>query len=88
MKSRSPLTMADAKEILKGYGDFEESPTQQQIVALSTILELLVETACGAIDGADTLAGVGTEVIAAGTCKFFHFVRKPSKGRKQHLTDI
>ena len=66
LKGDGPLTEEDANDILVGYGSFKESATAEDIAELGSILEVLATTACDAIDGADTLLGVGVALVAAG----------------------
>ena len=48
------------------YGDFSETVTATEIAELGTILDTLTGITCDALQGADTVAGVTVELVAAG----------------------
>ena len=81
LKKQGPLTEADAKNIIKRVGDFTESATPEDITEIGEVLQLLASTACDAIDAADTLAGAGVALVAAGKYQLLHLFGRSFSAR-------
>lgn len=65
------MTKANAEKFLEVYGNFAETMTAPEIAELGAVLDTLTGTTCGALEGADTLAGVAVQTVAAGTLLFW-----------------
>ena len=65
-----PFTDSEAEEFLKTYGEFSPCVTAADVAEYHAILSGLVDTACAAIQNADTVAGVAVETVeaAGGSC--------------------
>ena len=64
---KGELTKEAAEEFLNSYGDFGETVTEADIAELGAVLNTLREVTCGALEGADTVAGATVAAVAAGS---------------------